>query len=78
MAPWYWAKTSFYMTKYTISTVTSAAHGTVVAETLEDSFQVEEKGELQGEKAAYLLGRKGGLVCRGQEERSGRVHRETR
>jgi hypothetical protein len=60
MAPWYWAKDSFYMTKYKITNLTSAAHGTVVAETSEDSFQVEEKGELEGEKAAYLLGRKGG------------------
>jgi hypothetical protein len=60
MAPWYWAKGSFYMTKYQIVDLTSAAHGTVVAQTLEDSFQIEEKGELQGEKAAFLLGRKGG------------------
>ncbi len=60
MAPWYWAKSSFYMTNYKITDLTSAAHGTVVAQTLEDSFQVEEKGELQGEKAAYLLGKQGG------------------
>ena len=60
MAPWYWAKASFYLTNYKITDLTSAAHGTVVAQTLEDSFQVEEKGELQGEKAAYLLGKQGG------------------
>ena len=60
MAPWYWAKTSFYLTKYTIQDVSPALEGTVVARTLEDSFQVQEKGELSGEKAAYLLGRSGG------------------
>jgi hypothetical protein len=60
MAPWYWAKESFYMTNYKITDMTSAAHGTVVAQTLEDSYQVEEKGDLQGEKAVYLLGKQGG------------------
>jgi hypothetical protein len=60
MAPWYWAKDSFYLTHYKISDVSPAVDGTVVATTLEDSFQVQEKGELAGEKAAYLLGRSGG------------------
>jgi hypothetical protein len=60
MAPWYWAKDSFYLTHYKISDVSPTVDGTVVATTLEDSFQVQEKGELAGEKAAYLLGRSGG------------------
>ena len=60
MAPWYWAKDSFYLTRYKVSDVSPAVDGTVVATTLEDSFQVQEKGELAGEKAAYLLGKSGG------------------
>jgi len=60
MAPWFWAKDSFYLSRYKISDVSPAVDGTVVAITLEDSFQVQEKGELAGEKAAYLLGRSGG------------------
>jgi hypothetical protein len=60
MAPWFWAKDSFYLTRYQISDVSPAVDGTVVATTLEDSFQVQEKGELAGEKAAYLLGKSGG------------------
>jgi hypothetical protein len=60
MAPWYWAKDSFYLTNYKITDVSPAVDGTVVATTLEDSFQVQEKGELAGEKAAYLLGKSGG------------------
>jgi len=60
MAPWFWAKGSFYLTNYKIDKVSPAMDGTIVAKTLEDSFQVQEKGVLSGEKAAYLLGRSGG------------------
>ena len=60
MAPWYWAKSSFYLTNYKIQDALTAAGGVVVVRTIEDSFQVEEKGELAGEKAAYLLGKKDG------------------
>ncbi len=60
MAPWFWAKSSFYLTSYKIQDAMPAAGGTVVVRTIEDSFQVEEKGELAGEKAAYLLGKKDG------------------
>ncbi|MHB8420742.1 MAG: hypothetical protein ACYDCL_21930 [Myxococcales bacterium] len=60
MAPWYWAKSNFYLTAYKIEGLLPAAHGSVVAQTSEDSFQIEEKGEYQGEKAAYLVGKKNG------------------
>ncbi|HUB06176.1 MAG TPA: hypothetical protein VMB50_04205 [Myxococcales bacterium] len=60
MAPWYWAKDNFYLTSYKIDGVDAAAHGSVVVKTVEDSFQVQEKGEYQGEKAAYLVGKKNG------------------
>jgi hypothetical protein len=60
MAPWFWAKDSFYLTNDKITDVSPAVDGTVVATTLEDSFQVQEKGELTDEKAAYLLGKSGG------------------
>jgi len=60
MAPWYWAKDNFYLKSFKIMKLAPAAHGTVVAETSEDSYQVQEKGDYSGEKAAYLLGEKGG------------------
>ena len=60
MAPWYWAKSSFYLTNYKVQDALPAIGGTVVVRTIEDSYQVEEKGELSGEKAAYLLGKKDG------------------
>ncbi len=34
--------------------------GTVVVETSEDNFQVEEKGLAEGDAASYLLGKTGG------------------
>ncbi len=58
MAPWYWAKSNFYLKRYQIEGVEPAAHGSVVIKTSEDSFQVQEKGDYQGEKAAYLVGKK--------------------
>jgi hypothetical protein len=60
MAPWYWAKSNFYLTHYKIEGVDPAAHGSVVVKTSEDSFQIQEKGEYQGEKAAYLIGKQNG------------------
>ncbi len=60
MAPWFWAKGDFYLTNYKITKVNPAMRGTVVVETSEDSFQMQEKGEYAGETAAYLLGRLGG------------------
>jgi hypothetical protein len=60
MAPWFWAKGSFYLTNYKVQDALPAVGGTVVVRTVEDSFQVEEKGELTGEKEAYLLGKKDG------------------
>jgi hypothetical protein len=60
MAPWYWAKDSYYLTSYRIDAAAPATGGTVVAQVTEDSFQVQEKGEFAGEKSAYLVGKLGG------------------
>ncbi len=56
MAPWYWAKDNFYLKAFTVQKVTPAVHGTVVVDTSEDSYQIQEGGDYTGEKAAYLLG----------------------
>lgn len=57
MAPWYWAKESYYLTNYQIVGMTPTSNGGVVFQVSEDSFQVQEKGEYAGEKSAYLVGR---------------------
>jgi hypothetical protein len=57
MAPWYWAKDSYYLTNYQIIGMTPQTGGSVVFLVSEDSFQVQEKGEYSGEKSAYLVGR---------------------
>lgn len=60
MAPWYWAKGDFYLKAYRVASLSAAPHGAVVAETSEDVYQVQEKGDFTGEKAAYLLGQRAG------------------
>jgi hypothetical protein len=57
MAPWYWAKDSYYLTNYQIVGMTPMSNGSVVFQVSEDSFQVQEKGDYSGEKSAYLVGR---------------------
>jgi hypothetical protein len=57
MAPWYWAKDSYYLTNYQVVGMTPQSNGAVVFLVSEDSFQVQEKGEYSGEKSAYLVGR---------------------
>jgi hypothetical protein len=57
MAPWYWAKESYYLTNYQIVGMTPTSNGGAVFLVSEDSFQVQEKGEYSGEKSAYLVGR---------------------
>ena len=80
MAPWYWAKESYYLTNFQIIGMTPTTTGGVVFQVSEDSFQVQEKGEYSGEKSAYLVGRyQGKWHVSGQAGRrltasSGRCH----
>lgn len=60
MAPWYHEKASYYLKEFKISDAHPEVLGTVVVETSEDNFQVEEKGLAEGESASYLVGKKGG------------------
>jgi hypothetical protein len=60
MAPWFQEKHSLYMKEFKIGAASEAPLGTIVVEVTEDNFMVEEKGMSEGDKAAYLLGRKGG------------------
>ena len=57
MAPWFWAKDSYYLTNFKIEGMTPTGTGGIVFLVSEDSFQVQEKGEYAGEKSAYLVGR---------------------
>ena len=55
MAPWYWLNT-FYLKGYKIEEINAAIHGDVAAVT-ENNYQVEEKGDYEGERSAYLVGK---------------------
>lgn len=56
MAPWFHEK-SAWLKAFKVLTAQPAPLGTVVVETSEDNYQVEEKGVAEGEKAAYLVGK---------------------
>jgi hypothetical protein len=60
MAPWYFEKLSYYLKDFKVGEARPGPVGTVVVETSEDNFQVEEKGMAEGEMATYLVGRKDG------------------
>ncbi len=60
MAPWYQEKISSYLKEFKVTDSRPAAQRTVVVETSEDNYQVEEKGVSEGDLASYLVGRKGG------------------
>lgn len=69
MAPWYLAKEESWLKDYKINSVRTAPNGTVVIETTEDNFQVQEKGLAEGEKASYLVGKKGGKLYMADKKR---------
>lgn len=61
MAPWYHEKVDYYLKEFK---VVAARQGptasTIVVETAEDNYQVEDKGIAEGEKGTYLVGKKDG------------------
>lgn len=60
MAPWYHEKADFWLKDFKVGAASQAALGTIMVETTEDNFQVADRGLAEGEKAAYLLGKKDG------------------
>lgn len=60
MAPWAAEKTDYWMKEFKIGKAHEGPLGTVLVETTEDNFQVEEKGVAEGDPAVYLLGKTGG------------------
>ena len=60
MAPWALEKTDYWMKDYRMGKAHEGPMGTVLIETSEDNFQVEEKGVAEGDAAVYLLGKSGG------------------
>lgn len=61
MAPWFHEKVDYWMKDFKVGSASmTGALGTVMVETTEDNFQVADKGVAEGEKAAYLLGKKDG------------------
>lgn len=60
MAPWAAEKTEYWLKDFRLGKAHDGPGGTVVVETSEDNFQVEEKGLAEGDAAAYLLGKTGG------------------
>lgn len=60
MAPWYLEKTDHWLKEFKLTGARAAPMGTVVVETKEDNFRVEEKGIAEGEMASYLVGRRNG------------------
>jgi hypothetical protein len=60
MAPWFHEKTDYWMKDFRVTGATEGPLGTVVVETSEDNFQVQEKGLAPGEMASYLVGKHGG------------------
>lgn len=56
LAVWHWAKNDYWLEEYEIDTAKSAVLDTVVVETREKSWRVEEQGvDAEPELAAYLL-----------------------
>ncbi len=60
MAPWFLAKEDYYLKEFKVTGARPGPSGTVIVETTEDNFQVQEKGLAEGEMASYLVVKKGG------------------
>lgn len=59
MAPWFHEKVDYYLKDFKVGTARQGpTESTIVVEASEDNFQIEDKGVAEGEKAAYLVGKK--------------------
>ena len=57
MAPQTYEKSEYYLKEFKVSGSKPGPLDTVVVQTLEDNYQVEEKGVAEGDAANYLVGR---------------------
>jgi hypothetical protein len=62
MAPWFHEKVDYWMKDFKLVAASPGPLGTIIVETSEDNFQVEDKGVAEGEKGAYLVGKKDGKL----------------
>ncbi len=62
LAPWYHEKVDAWLKEFKVVSASSSKLNTVIVETSEDNFQVEDKGVAEGEKGTYLVGKKGGKL----------------
>jgi hypothetical protein len=61
MAPWYHEKVNSYLKDFRVGDARQGpTESTIVVDATEDNFQIEDKGVAEGEKAAYLIGKKDG------------------
>lgn len=60
MAPWYHEKINYWLKDYKLVGAKLGPSGTIIVETSEDNYQVEDKGIAEGEMATYLIGKSGG------------------
>ncbi len=56
LAPWHYEKGVYYLKAYRIAG-TRFASGAFVVDVLEDNYQVQERALVEGESAAYLIGK---------------------
>lgn len=57
MAPWYWVKDTYLLKEWKVESLEGAAMGTVVLNTVEDTYRVEEDGIAEADPASYLAGK---------------------
>lgn len=62
MAPWFHAKEDYWLKDFKVTGARSGPEGTVIVETREDNFQVEEKGISEGDMGSYLVAAKDGKL----------------
>ncbi len=57
MAPWFHEKTDSWLHSFKVGAASLIVPGAFMVETVEDNFQVADRGMAEGEKAAYLVGK---------------------
>lgn len=61
MAPWFHEKVDYYLKDFkVVASRQGPTESTIIVDATEDNFQIEDKGVAEGEKAAYLIGKKDG------------------
>lgn len=71
MAPWFWEKTDFLVVDWDLKSIEESANGTWQVFTIEKQYKLEEDGHSEGEEAAWLLGKKDGVLYVTDVQRGG-------